>query len=233
VRNEYSFRVKRSRANDPETRTASSDKREAILDAALDLFAERGFHGTAVPLIAGQAKVGAGTLYRYFESKEAIVNALYQREKRALAATLLDGFPAEAPVRAQFHELFGRLARFATTRPTAFAFLELHHHADYLDDDSRAADALVLGTTHGFVQRAQAARALRDAPAEVLMAIVYGAVVGLGRAAQAGHLDLERSLGPAEECLWDAIRGASSAPAAKAKATSVIHRVKRRRGDNP
>ena len=31
------------------------DKRDAILDAALDLFAERGFYGTAVPLIAERA----------------------------------------------------------------------------------------------------------------------------------------------------------------------------------
>ena len=37
----------------------SSPKKEAILAAALALFAERGFHGTAVPLIADKAKVGA------------------------------------------------------------------------------------------------------------------------------------------------------------------------------
>jgi AcrR family transcriptional regulator len=42
------------------------DKREAILGAALELFAERGFHGTAVPQIADKAGVGAGTIYRYF-----------------------------------------------------------------------------------------------------------------------------------------------------------------------
>jgi AcrR family transcriptional regulator len=45
-----------------------SDKREAIMAAALDLFVERGFYGTAVPEIAEKAGVGAGTIYRYFES---------------------------------------------------------------------------------------------------------------------------------------------------------------------
>ena len=45
------------------------DKREAILEAALELFAERGFHGTAVPLIAAKAHVGAGTIYRHFKDK--------------------------------------------------------------------------------------------------------------------------------------------------------------------
>jgi len=44
------------------------DKRETILAAALELFVERGFYGTAVPEIAERAGVGAGTIYRYFES---------------------------------------------------------------------------------------------------------------------------------------------------------------------
>jgi AcrR family transcriptional regulator len=46
-----------------------ADKRDAILDAALELFAEFGFYGTAVPQVAEKAKVGAGTIDRYFENK--------------------------------------------------------------------------------------------------------------------------------------------------------------------
>lgn len=50
----------------------AADKREAILAAALDLFAERTFEGTPVPLIAERAGVATGTIYRYFESKETL-----------------------------------------------------------------------------------------------------------------------------------------------------------------
>src|SRR5690606_27876447 len=64
-------------ATRPSQRAIVTDKREAILHAALELFVERGFWGTAVPEIAEKAGVGAGTIYRYFESKEALVNALY------------------------------------------------------------------------------------------------------------------------------------------------------------
>jgi AcrR family transcriptional regulator len=49
------------------------DKREAILRAALELFSERGFYGTAVPLIAERAKVATGTIYRHFKDKESLV----------------------------------------------------------------------------------------------------------------------------------------------------------------
>src|SRR5262245_31156210 len=85
-----------------------TDKREAILSAALELFAERGFHGTAVPLVAEKAGVGAGTIYRYFESKEALVNALFQQWKEAIGSAVLTDFPFQSPVREQFHAFFSR-----------------------------------------------------------------------------------------------------------------------------
>src|SRR5262245_28981195 len=67
-----------------------SDKAEAIMAAALELFIKRGFYGTAVPEIAERAGVGAGTIYRYFESKEALVNAIYRQQKLEFAKLVLD-----------------------------------------------------------------------------------------------------------------------------------------------
>src|SRR5215470_6361933 len=117
----------------PASRPSPSDKREAILTAALELFVERGFFGTAVPEIADRAGVGAGTIYRYFESKEALVNAIYRQEKLHFAHVVLDDFPPAAPTREQLRLLWTRMARFATEHPSSFIFLELHHHAPYLD----------------------------------------------------------------------------------------------------
>jgi len=54
-----------------------SDKRAALLDAALQVFSERGVDGVAVPEISRRASVATGTLPRYFPSKEALVNELY------------------------------------------------------------------------------------------------------------------------------------------------------------
>lgn len=188
------------------------DKRAAILDAALALFSERGFHGTAVPLVAARAGVGAGTMYRYFASKEALVNALYRSWKQALATLLLDGFPLEAEPRAQFAEFWRRLSRFAVENPRAFVFLELHHHAPYLDDESRAADVAVLGPLRAFVDHASQAGVLKDQPPELLMSLVFGAVVGIVRAAEAGHLPIAtaEAFSRSESLVWETIRKGSS-----------------------
>src|ERR1700734_592344 len=106
-----------------------TDKGEAILAAALDLFVERGFHGTSVPSVADKAGVAAGTIYHYFASKEALVNALYKSWKAQIAARIMTNFPLETPVREQFRTIWERMADFAIAHPKELAFLELHHHS--------------------------------------------------------------------------------------------------------
>jgi AcrR family transcriptional regulator len=66
----------------------AADTREKILEAALELFRERGFEEATMREIAGRAGVATGLAYYYFASKDAIVLAFYQRAKDNLAARL-------------------------------------------------------------------------------------------------------------------------------------------------
>jgi AcrR family transcriptional regulator len=52
------------------------DTREALLDAGLDVFAEKGFHGASLKEIAAVVGVRDSALYHYFESKEALFDAI-------------------------------------------------------------------------------------------------------------------------------------------------------------
>jgi AcrR family transcriptional regulator len=183
------------------------DKEEAILQAALELFAERGFHGTAVPLVAERAGVGAGTIYRYFESKEVLVNALYRRWKGALAEALLGDFPLDKPVREQFRVVWRRLTDFAREHPLALQFLELHHHTPYLDPESRELTVALLAPIAGFLDEMRRQLLVKEVPSEALMALVWGAFVGLVKASREGYLELtDALLEQAETCCWEAIR---------------------------
>jgi TetR/AcrR family fatty acid metabolism transcriptional regulator len=53
-------------------------KSELILDAALKVIAEYGFHGSRISLIAKEAGVADGTIYLYFKNKEDILVSLFQ-----------------------------------------------------------------------------------------------------------------------------------------------------------
>ncbi|AGK59295.1 TetR family transcriptional regulator [Hyphomicrobium denitrificans 1NES1] len=73
----------------PDTHRA---RREHILDAALTCFARGGFHATTMQSICREAGISPGALYVYFDSKEALIAGLCERD------------------RAEFAERFARLA---------------------------------------------------------------------------------------------------------------------------
>ncbi|TGK11608.1 TetR/AcrR family transcriptional regulator [Leptospira fletcheri] len=54
-------------------------RREQILEAALEVFSEKGYHETGIADIAGRLNIGHGTCYRYFKNKLDILHALVDR----------------------------------------------------------------------------------------------------------------------------------------------------------
>jgi AcrR family transcriptional regulator len=66
----------------PDTQRA---RREHILDAALSSFARGGFHATTMQTICREAQVSPGALYVYFDSKEALIAGLCERDRAEFA----------------------------------------------------------------------------------------------------------------------------------------------------
>jgi AcrR family transcriptional regulator len=56
----------------------STETRQRILEAALDAFTHHGYHGTTMDDIAAQSGTSKGTLYWYFESKEALLETVFR-----------------------------------------------------------------------------------------------------------------------------------------------------------
>jgi AcrR family transcriptional regulator len=69
--------------------------REQIIEAAMGLFAERGYHATTIADIAEAADVAPRTFFSYFPSKEAVVFHDVESELDGLAGALRDRLPAE------------------------------------------------------------------------------------------------------------------------------------------
>jgi AcrR family transcriptional regulator len=65
---------------------APSDKRKLILDAAIRVFAEHGYHGARVGDIAEEAGVAHGLLYHYFASKDDVLRTIFVENWGALIA---------------------------------------------------------------------------------------------------------------------------------------------------
>ncbi len=78
-------------AHDPSRATfrhLPPDKQERVLDAALDEFAERGYHQASLNRLVAQAGIAKGSLYQYFPKKEGIFHHIFQHALTLVRRTL-------------------------------------------------------------------------------------------------------------------------------------------------
>jgi TetR/AcrR family fatty acid metabolism transcriptional regulator len=114
---------------------ARADRRDAILRAAIDVFAGRGFFNAQVADVARAAGVAAGTVYLYFDSKDDLLVSIFERTMRDAIA---EGRAAVAPVRDPVDQLRTvarvHLDRMGRDRSLAVVFLvELRQSTKFME----------------------------------------------------------------------------------------------------
>lgn len=182
-------------------------KRQDILDAAIVLFAERGYNGTTVPMIADAAKVGAGTIYRYFDHKESLVNVLFQEKINALFEQLLKDYPTESSIREQFHHIFESIHHFAMGDTHALHFIDSHCNEIFLTKESQELFDSFIEYISNVVRVGQERGEIIVLQTEALIGVVYGAIVQILKMVRAGTIDGSSPLmDNLEDCCWNAIK---------------------------
>ena len=88
-------------------RLPASERRELVLEAAIDEFAEHGYHGTSTPRIARRAGIAQSYIYRLFSDKRALFLACQDSSSENIAAT----FRRAAVGANGFKEAFERMGR--------------------------------------------------------------------------------------------------------------------------
>ena len=186
------------------------DKREEIVRAALELIAEQGFHGAPMAMIADRAGVGAGTIYRYFENKDVLINELYLEIERRIVTALHQGYSREKPFRERFIHLGTTLLSFFISSPVDFRYVEQFHNSPYgvafrrdklLGDSASGCDLIKELFELGVQQQI-----LKDFPLVILFDLFFGPVVSLARDHILGFIELDEAMVQRiiESC-WDTV----------------------------
>ena len=163
----------------PRRDSTPGPKRDAILRAAIDVFAERGFFSAQVADIARAAGVAAGTVYLYFKSKDDLLVSIFDRSMRegltlgrAAVANLDD--PRERLRRLAR----GHLARLGGDRNLAIVFqVELRQSTKFMERFSATLLRDYLGLIRDAIADGQRAGIFRtDIKATVAAKIFFGAL---------------------------------------------------------
>jgi TetR/AcrR family transcriptional regulator, fatty acid metabolism regulator protein len=88
-----------------ERTSAVEDKRRQLLDAAVRVFARKGFHASRVGDIAEEAGVAHGLLYHYFESKDQVLEAVFHENWSVLLARIASVEETEEPAADQLRHI--------------------------------------------------------------------------------------------------------------------------------
>jgi len=190
-----------------------TDKREDIMQVALELIAERGFHDAPMSLIAKKAGVAAGTIYRYFESKDVLINELFHEIEGKMSEVLLEGYPIDKPVRDKFFHIFVGSCRYFLTNPIHFRYMEQYVNSPYGISERRdkflGKDINHHGheTLREIFEDGISQHILKDVPVMVLFPLSIGPLLYLIRDHTLGFIALEEPLIQqiAEAC-WDSIK---------------------------
>jgi TetR/AcrR family transcriptional repressor of multidrug resistance operon len=112
------------------------DKRTQILIAAESVLAERGFYAFSMQNLANTAGVAAGTLYRYFDSKEALMNELQKFIREQSANIILAGFSECPTIKEKYNLVWQNIFDCVIANPRRLTLIEILHCIPNVDQEN-------------------------------------------------------------------------------------------------
>lgn len=173
-------------------RPKSEDKRNAILDAAITVFADRGVWATPTSAISKAAGVAEGTLFTYFATKEILVNELYRALKLKLVDVLLSTFPKTADIHSKFQHLWEQYVHWGVMNPDKLKVLAQLQVSDQITAESKLIGQALFAEIERMGTEIQANPQLQAYPVTFIAALFNSmAETTMATIAQAGDSDLD------------------------------------------
>ena len=186
------------------------DKKAVIMQAALELIVERGFHGAPVSDIVGRAGVAAGTIYQYFENKDVLIRALRDELAENIRQAILEGYPSEKPIRTRFLFFVENLLSYFAKNPLHFRYMEQYFNSPYgisLRRDKAMEKRDSGDIVHELLSEGISKRFMKNLPEVVLFSLALGPMLVIIRDHVLGFITLDDMLiRRITAACWDAVK---------------------------
>jgi len=188
---------------------SKKDKREEIVQAALELIAENGFHGAPIVLIAERASVAIGTIYLYFKSKDDLIIETYDYLEGEMRESVMAHYPELRSIRERFLHVGHRLVSYFLVSPMKFRFVEQFHNSPY--GVARHRDRILNRKGNSIIielfEEGRQQQIIKDLPLPVLDALTFGPLIEICRNHISRFYGLDEPLiSRTLEACWDAVR---------------------------
>jgi TetR/AcrR family fatty acid metabolism transcriptional regulator len=156
-------------------RPDKADKRDAILRAAIETFAARGFFNAQVADVARAAGVAAGTVYLYFRGKDDLLISIFERTMKEAIAAGRGSVSAKGTPLERLREIARlHLGRLGRDRDLAIVFqIELRQSTKFMERFSTGPLREYLGIIRDVIAEGQAKGAFRKQINPTLAAKVF------------------------------------------------------------
>ncbi len=165
----------------PQRKTAESDRRGHILAAAERAFVRQGFHAATMHDVAEEAGMSAGNIYRYFKSKEALVEGICTLDKADRAQNFLAVASSQSIIEAIIEGVSAHL--LAKPREKMLMILEIWAEAGRNPKIAEIGQAIDADVLHGLRELVAAAKTKGEAAAsldpEFAARVIFTLVGGL------------------------------------------------------
>ena len=187
-----------------------SGKREDIIRTALELFAEHGFHGTPMAMIADKAGVGAGTIYRYFENKDVLINELYNELENQIMGAIREDFRPDSPIRVRFIHIGTILLKHCISHALEFRYVEQFHNSPYgvsARRDKILGKSTELDIIKDLFEEGITQQVFKDLPLPAFFSLAFGPLITIARDHILGFITLDDVLiTRIVEACWDGVK---------------------------
>ena len=181
-----------------------------ILEAALKCFAEKGYEATTIRIIAHEAGVTEGAIYRHYPSKEAVAQSIFSYHLGQVADRLQEIAGSGQEVKERLQQIVtALLAQYrADPSATTFVLLRQHNFMPELPPGFR----YPLEIIESIIKEGQTGQTIRDGQPNLLAAIFLGCILRpiiLSQLASHGAFELLTETKHDQiiiESAWNAIR---------------------------
>jgi len=184
---------------------AKPNKRDAILNAMLDVVVERGFHEAPMSLIEERSGASAGVIYHHFASKEEIIQALYERVRALKRASLLEGYSPDMDAKDALVHVWMNTYHFYRKHLRELRFLDQYESAGFVcrPDKNSKHDKERSEFERRFRSRSKGG-VLNELPPEVLREMTLGLAARLAKQPRKLAAGVLRNVA---EKVWESVRG--------------------------